>query len=463
MKHSQHSADRAFLMTGATGFIGRRLLARLLRRGEIVFVVIRARRSLRQGPAGAACRLARLLADIGCADRAAQAILVEGDVGSIDPVRLAARLGAEMSGMALRRLTVVNIAASLRMDFSGQDPDQAEQIRALNQRTNVGGIRRLLEALDLAERQWPGRVQVEALVHFSTAYAHGARRGELREVPLDDACLPRNAYESTKRQSEALLQEWHAARKARTRLTILRPGIVVGPDTRDGLCAWLDLMAAPVSIDTLRPWLRRLLGLQRPAYSTVDLALDAARRLRLPIPLLGNGKGILDLIDVEDVVRYSEIAIDDRRGPDRVPQVLFLHLTHPAAQSLRAACGTILAAFGRAGDARRICIIGGFVPFAWLLMLLSLLPVVGRQVKSLYERTQMLRPYLLRPSGTYFSTSDTRAYFSALGQPYEPAAIDIAYLRQLIRLRAATSRAQPVRADRPATASAELPRHECSR
>jgi long-chain acyl-CoA synthetase len=197
------------LLTGATGFLGTQVARRLLERTDHDLV------ALVQAPDQATARqlLARawwdwpeLAAAIG--DRV---LALAGDVR-------ASGLGLEAAawrGLARRLTHVIHAAADLRLTAP------LAELR----RTNVDGVAHVLELARAAQRDH-GLVR---LVHVSTAYVAGLRRGAVGEDDLTDRWGFANAYEHTKYEGERLV------RAARTELpvTVVRPAMVVG-DTRTG-------------------------------------------------------------------------------------------------------------------------------------------------------------------------------------------------------------------------------------
>src|ERR671919_645402 len=138
----------AVLLTGATGFVGREILDRMLERRR-VYALVRA-----SDHDAAARRLpshARLTAGGGDIERPGC---------GVDPTT-ADRLASEVT-------TVLHCAASVSFDLPLQD----------SRRINVDGTRHVLE---LAERC----PQLERLSYISTAYVAGEPRRLFRENQLD--------------------------------------------------------------------------------------------------------------------------------------------------------------------------------------------------------------------------------------------------------------------------------------
>ena len=158
------------LLTGATGFVGMEVLARLIDRGDDVFAVVRA-----TDQAAAQARLDETIELVG-AGGAATAIVGDLVTGFEAPGDIDA---------------VLHCAASISF---GLPLDEAREI-------NVGGTERVLDAARRAGAR---------LVHVSTAYVEGAHR---------------NTYEQSKAEAEALVAA------SGVPYVIARPSIVVGEAT----------------------------------------------------------------------------------------------------------------------------------------------------------------------------------------------------------------------------------------
>lgn len=205
----------ATLITGATGFLGGEVLARLLERDERpVYALVRAE------DAGAAQRRldATVRSLLGRPD--GRAVAVRGDV-------CAPGLGLSpgdrrMLAAGLDR--IVHCAASVSFTL-GLDESR---------RINVDGTRRVL---DLAGQC----ADLELMTHVSTAYVAGDHRGAFGEADLDVGQRHRNAYERTKFEAEALVRE----RAGAVPVQVARPSIVVG-DAATGWTSAFNVMYWPL-------------------------------------------------------------------------------------------------------------------------------------------------------------------------------------------------------------------------
>ena len=184
-----------YLVTGGTGFLGRHLLARLVRRpGATVHVLVRP---------GSVGRLQRLAARLE-GGSAVQPLL--GDIRQ-------ERLG--LSDADLDALTgtvdhVVHLAALYDLAADAAD----------NEDLNVGGTRRVLEVA--------GRIGARHLHHVSSIAVAGEHRGTFTEDMFDEGQELPSAYHATKHEAERLV-------RAQTAVPwrVYRPSIVVG-DSRTG-------------------------------------------------------------------------------------------------------------------------------------------------------------------------------------------------------------------------------------
>ena len=185
------------LVTGFPGFIGRRLVARLLDEDPELRVAALAEPRMAEAARAAA-------AEIG-ADRID---VVEGDIAE-------RRLG--LADADWERLTAeVTSAFHLAAIYDLAVPLE------IAQRVNVDGTGNVLELCGACERL--GRLN-----YVSTAYVAGLRRGVVYEHELALGQGFKNHYESTKFQAEV----WVRDAMERVPTTVYRPAIVVG-DSRTG-------------------------------------------------------------------------------------------------------------------------------------------------------------------------------------------------------------------------------------
>ena len=195
------------LLTGATGFLGMEVLARLLERDDVeVLALVRGR-----DHTAAQARLDTVLAtlyDVPPPAAKQRVRALPGDV-TVDGLGLAERDRRDV----LRCVdSVLHCAASISFTLP------LEEAREVN----TAGTQRVMALA--RELESPRRV-----VHVSTAYVAGRHEGRFRENQLCTGQEFRNTYEQSKHEAEQLL----AQEAGDLPLVIARPSIVVG-DSRSG-------------------------------------------------------------------------------------------------------------------------------------------------------------------------------------------------------------------------------------
>ena len=188
-------------ITGATGFIGRHLLARLVRRGEPVWVLVRA---------GSRARFERLVRE--CGDAGKHIVAVEGDL--LQPgLSVAADVRAGLRG---RVRHFYHLGALYDLAAAPADLEQA----------NVLGTRTAL--------QFAQEIEAGCFHLVSSIAVAGCYRGTFTEGMFGEATGLDHPYFRTKHQSEALVRE-----TCRIPWRIYRPGMVIG-DSRTGAMDKVD-------------------------------------------------------------------------------------------------------------------------------------------------------------------------------------------------------------------------------
>ena len=179
-----------YLLTGATGFIGRHLLGELLGRGAVVHVLVRPQ---------SRARLERLAGTFGI--DGARIVPLEGDLE--DPL------------MGLSGTTLAALRGQIRHFFHlGGLYDLGADATAL-ERINVLGT---VNAVASAEA-----LQVGCFHHISSIAVAGSYPGRFTERMFEEACGLDHPYFRSKHDAEALVRQ-----KCRVPWRIYRPGMVVG-------------------------------------------------------------------------------------------------------------------------------------------------------------------------------------------------------------------------------------------
>jgi len=189
-------------LTGATGFLGMEVLARLLEEGDReVLALIRA-----PDDAAAERRLDDVVSTLwdDSARYRKRVTAVRGDVTAPG-----LGLGDRREEWAERTGAVLHCAASITFDLP------LGEARAIN----VDGTARVLDFAVQAQ----AREGLERFLHVSTAYVSGRYEGTFRERQLDAGQSFRNTYEETKADAEQIVTLARELGPA-----IARPSIVVG-------------------------------------------------------------------------------------------------------------------------------------------------------------------------------------------------------------------------------------------
>ncbi len=297
----------AILLTGATGFVGMAVLARLLERSERdVLVLVRA-----TSQSQADARLNAVLGSLFDAPERHRG-RVRAVCGDLTAPGLG--LGADREWIAEEVREVVHGAASVAFDLP------LAEARSIN----VEGTR---QVLDLAQDCAARGEGLRRITYVSTAYVAGNRHGLVREAELDVGQGFRNAYEQSKHEAERLV--W--SRRERLPVTIVRPSIVVG-ERGTGWTASFNVVYSP-----LRAFARGtypVLPGRRDAVLdivTVDHVADAILALAASPAAAG---GTFHVVAGEQATTLGELGClaagrFGRRAPRLVPLRIYRSVLHP--------------------------------------------------------------------------------------------------------------------------------------
>jgi thioester reductase-like protein len=198
---------KTILFTGFPGFIGMRLLPRILELAPEARAACLVQEKFLEAARAAAAEL-----ETAHAHARGRIDLVAGDITQ-PGLGIAAARARELRGSLWQ---AYHLAAAYDLAVS----------REVGQRVNVEGTRRVLEFV--AEAAGFDRLQ-----YVSTAYVSGTARGVFRETDLDVGQGFKNHYEETKFRAELEVV------RSQLPATIYRPGVVVG-DSRTGETAKFD-------------------------------------------------------------------------------------------------------------------------------------------------------------------------------------------------------------------------------
>ena len=276
-------AERSILITGATGLLGRAVLARLL-------------------AADSRLRAFALVRDAGAWSRVASAL---GDHSRIIPVQGDLRDDALGLAPNVRATICRNVTAIVHLAADTTFSNPLDRARAVN----TAGTQRVLElAADCASSV--------RFAYVSTAFVAGRRTGEIAEDAHPATAGWVNAYEQSKHEAEQLVREQAPS------WMILRPSTVVCDDG-DGQVTQMNAVHRALRLyhSGLVPMMPGVAGSTVDVVTTAFVA-DAIARLALRDELSGKvvhlcaGAGALPLDELLDIT-YARWATDStwrRRG-----------------------------------------------------------------------------------------------------------------------------------------------------
>jgi long-chain acyl-CoA synthetase len=291
----------SILLTGATGFLGMEVLARLLEHDDReVLALVRARDT-----AGAEARidgvLRRLWRDGGPPEFRQRVRAVPADLTRPG-------LGLSSAGRAMladRAGTVLHCAASISFDLP---LDEARRI-------NVEGTNQVIALAREAREQG----SLQRFIHVSTAYVSGDHRGPFGEDDLDVGQSFRNTYEQTKNESELIVAEAEDLSPA-----IARPSIVMG-ESKTGWTPAFNVLYWP-----LRAFAR---GLFEVVPTRADGRVDI-------VPADYVADALVHLIDSPETGVFNLVSGQDAATVDHLAELACAHFDKPRPPFVEPGTGT---------------------------------------------------------------------------------------------------------------------------
>jgi NAD(P)-dependent dehydrogenase (short-subunit alcohol dehydrogenase family) len=346
----------AYFLTGATGFIGRRLVERLLERKGKIHVLVRE---------DSIARLDEMIDGWGALTESSVSRRINPVIGDLRQPLLGLddeQLGALEGGIQhfFHLAAVYDMTASVELDMA----------------VNVGGTN---HAIELATA-----LRAAHLHHVSSIAVAGTYKGVFGEDQFDEGQRLPSPYHATKFEAERIVRE-----QLHVPWRVYRPGIVVG-DSHTGEMDKID----------------------GPYY--FFKAIQRARQL-IPqwLPLVGLDLGKTNVVPV-DWVAGALHHIAHQPGLDGKA----FHLTYPRSQRVDAVMNDLAAAahaprFALSVDKRVLNLVPS-TPFSMLLKLPPLRQARGLTLRELGIPSQVLEHVDLVPS---FDT--TQAARALAGSPYE--------------------------------------------
>jgi len=226
-------SGETILVTGATGFLGQRIIGVLLEKypAARLAIMLRKKRELSVEE-----RLHGIVKQAVAPERRESALSRIEVFPTEDISDERCGLAPENYRTVAGRVTrIIHAAATVRFDHP---LDYARRI-------NVGGTRNVLELAEEAA----GRGVLRSFTYIGTAFVAGERKGLVRENELAAGQTFRNTYEMTKFEAEKLVR----SRMGVVPTVIARPSIIVG-DSRTGATTSFKTLYWPLKILVKHNW-----------------------------------------------------------------------------------------------------------------------------------------------------------------------------------------------------------------
>src|SRR5947207_1023543 len=244
----------AYFVTGGTGFIGRFLVANLLKRGDPVYILVRR---------GSQKKLAALREEWGASEK--QVVAIIGDLAK--PLLGVAEGDLKKLGGKVKH--VFHLAAIYDLTASAEEQE----------RTNVEGTRHVVE--------FAQAVQAGCFHHVSSIAAAGLYEGTFREDMFEEAEELDHPYFNTKHVSEGVVRN-----ECKRPWRVYRPGFVVGHSQT----GYIDKIDGPYYFFKLIQKMRKML----PAW----------------VPMIGIEGGRINIVPVDFVANALDY-LAHKKGLDR--------------------------------------------------------------------------------------------------------------------------------------------------
>ncbi len=293
------------LLTGATGYLGKHLLAAMLSAGHRVTALVRG---------GSAERLAAVLEPLGppaAALATPRLVVIAGDVAA--PGCGVGAQGLQGDG---HFDAFVHCAGLTRFDAHLADETRLH---------NLEGTR---HAYALARR-----LAIPAFHHLSTAYVAGRTVVPFGPGDLEVGQAFNNPYEQSKFEAERWLRG--VAETEGVALTVYRPSIVVGGHPVGENNAVSTVYSFMKAVQFIRECCRRDAESGRGRFAALGFVRNG-EDFHIPVRVAADPASTVNLIAVDDVV---DAVLDGLAAPDGVHTVQLTGSDVPIAAMERAICG----------------------------------------------------------------------------------------------------------------------------
>jgi len=352
---------RVILFTGFPGFIGKRLVEKILINQPESFIYLLVEPRFVHSANESLERMGEKIINI-----ASRTSVIAGDI-SKEKLGLEDVLYNELAGKVN---TIFHLAAIYNLAVK----------KEISYLVNVQGTRNIL---DFAERCR----NLERLNYFSTCYVAGRREGIIREDELTDAFGFKNYYEETKHYAEVEVRK----RMRNIPTTIIRPGIVIG----DSETGEIDKFDGPYYIFAL----------------LARLEQQGRLKKNFPFARFGNGNVKFFLVPVNFLVNAVEYISRQKESLNRTFQVV-----DPSPLTFNEFYDLTADAFGLKRPTIRIplWLMKPLMWFPWLLKKMKMIPEIFpyTECDAIYDskNTQEIL------KGTDIQPPDIRKYFQVLVQ-----------------------------------------------